>query len=97
MVSSHRNNFVGDVVFVELLHIQKQLVGVGEERFLRSTEPIVHLQVQSARGKQNHAKVLQYIFYDHGLGPATPLQWRRGHDLEVTDRMVVMCAIPYKT
>ena len=49
---SHRNNFVGDVIFVKLLHVQQHLVGVGEEGFLRRAEPVVHLQTQSARAKR---------------------------------------------
>lgn len=43
---SHRDNLVGDVVLVELLHILQQLVGVGQEGLLCSPEPIVDLGKQ---------------------------------------------------
>lgn len=43
---THRNNLVGNVVLVELLHVRKQLVGVGQEGLFRSTEPVVDLSAQ---------------------------------------------------
>lgn len=44
MFHSHRDNLVGDVVLVELLHVLQQLVGIRQEGLLRSTKPIAYLK-----------------------------------------------------
>lgn len=48
-VDSHRNNLVGDVVLVVLLHVLQQLVDVGQEVFLCSAKPVVNLIDQSSK------------------------------------------------
>lgn len=56
---AHRDNFVGDIVLVELLHVQQQLVGVGKEGFLRSAKPVANLEQRT--GQKRLADTLKHF------------------------------------
>lgn len=63
VLSSHRDNLVGDVILVKLLHVLQQLVGVGQEGLLCSSEPIVDLGEQAIK----HGTIDDLVSSSHGM------------------------------